>query len=226
MKHLGSTLGLVVAGLGFIAYPALRPWGSESGTSGAATFASTAWPSAHALGMLAFVALAFALRSASTDPTWQWHGQPVHRAESRMWVAVALLLPYYGAEAYGLHAVGQYAAEHGAGVLDVADSFRYAPLPMTTFAMGLLTLVLVGARLAIGMWRTDGPGRTGGVLAGLGLATYLPQFFFGAEVRIGHGVVLGIGLLLMAAAQNRTSLVQQPNRPPAAQESDRSTVGL
>ena len=62
-----------------------------------------------------------------------------------MWLAVALLLPYYGAEAYGLNELGRYATEHGdAGVLDVADAFRYAPFEMTTFALGLFVLVLVG----------------------------------------------------------------------------------
>lgn len=177
MKHLGTTIGLTVSGISFIAYPALRPWGSETGTAGATTFGSMAWPIAHAIGMLGFVALAFALRSAATNLPWRWTGQPVRRAESRMWVAVALLLPYYGAEAYGLHALGEYAADHGdPGVLDVADAFRLAPLPMTTFALGLLVLLLVGGRLAVGMWRTGTLGRTGGLLAGLGLATYLPQF--------------------------------------------------
>ena len=61
-----------------------------------------------------------------------------------MWLAVALLLPYYGAEAYGLNELGRYATEHGdAGVLDVADAFRYAPFEMTTFALGLFA---AGAR--------------------------------------------------------------------------------
>lgn len=201
MKHIGTTIAMSVSGLAFIAYPALRPWGEETGPGGADTFGGTAWPVAHALGMLGFVALAFALRSAATSTPWRWTGQPVHRAETRMWVAVALLLPYYGAEAYGLHALGGYAVEHGdTGVLDVADAFRYAPLPMTTFALGLLALVLVGARVVIGMWRTGGLGRAGGLLTGLGLATYLPQFFLAPELRIAHGVLLGAGLLLMAAA--------------------------
>ncbi|KRF13954.1 hypothetical protein ASG90_14195 [Nocardioides sp. Soil797] len=199
MKHAGTTIALATSGLAFIAYPALRPWGEETGAAGAATFDSTAWPIAHTLGMVGFVALAFALRSAAADLPWQWSGQPVRRAESRMWVAVALLLPYYGAEAYGLHAVGGYAVQQGdPGVIDVADSFRFAPLPMTVFALGLLTLVLVGGRLAHGMWRTGTLGRTGGLLTGLGLATYLPQFFLGAELRIMHGVVLGVGLLIIA----------------------------
>src|SRR5262245_13062090 len=196
--------GLVVSGLAFAAYPALRPYGPESGLAGASDFGSELWLVAHVLGMLGFVSLAFALRAASVATPWTWSGQPVRRVETRMWLAVSLLLPYYGAEAYGLHEIGRYATDHSdAGVLDVADAFRYAPFEMTTFAIGLLVLVLVGGRLAHGMWRTGGLGRTGGLLAGLGLATYLPQFFGTPEIRVVHGVVLGLGLVLMAVATMR-----------------------
>ena len=145
-----TAIALAISGVSFAAYPALRPYGPESGLAGAADFGATAWLVAHVLGMVGFVSLAFALRSASVAPPWPWSGQPIRRAETRMWLAVALLLPYYGAEAYGLNALGRYATEHGdAGVLDVADAFRYAPLEMTTFALGLFLLVLVA-----GGWRT------------------------------------------------------------------------
>jgi hypothetical protein len=208
--------GLVVSGLAFAAYPALRPYGPESGLVGAHDFGSPLWLTAHVLGMLGFVALAFTLRTAAYRTPWAWSGQPVRRVETRMWLAVSLLLPYYGAEAYGLHEIGRYATDHSdAGVLDVAAAFRYAPFEMTTFGLGLLVLVLVGGRIAHGMWRTGRLGRTGGLLAGLGLATYLPQFFGTPEVRIAHGVVLGLGLVLMAFASVRSAPVDAaPNGAP------------
>ncbi|MDT0202120.1 hypothetical protein [Nocardioides sp. AE5] len=195
MHRIATSLWFGVAGLALAAYPVLRPWGDEAD---AETFAAASWPVSHALAMLGFTALALALRHAAAGLP-QWGGRPVREAETRMWLAAALLLPYYGAEAYGLNAIGQYAAEHrDSGVLEIADAFRFAPLPVTTFALGLLLLVLVGARQAIGMWRTGALGRIGGLLAGFGLASYLPQFFGGAELRIVHGIVLGIGLLLVS----------------------------
>jgi hypothetical protein len=204
-----TAVGLVVSGVAFAAYPALRPYGPESGLAGAADFGATSWLVAHVLGMLGFVSLAFALRAASDEAPWRWSGQPIRRAETRMWLAVSLLLPYYGAEAYGLNELGRYATEHGdAGVLDVADAFRYAPFEMTTFALGLFLLVLVGGRLAHGLWRSGRLGRSGGLLAGLGLATYLPQFFGTPEVRIAHGVLLGLGLVLAALATRRTAVAE------------------
>ncbi|GGO76734.1 hypothetical protein [Nocardioides deserti] len=205
-----TAVALAVAGVALATYPALRPYGPESGAAGAADFASTAWLLSHALGMVGFVAIAVALRVASAAPPWPWTGRPVREAESRAWLAVALLLPYYGAEAYGLHAVGRHALDSGdAGVLSVADAFRYAPLEVTTFGLGLLVLVLVGGRLAHGLWHTGRLGRAGGVLAGLGLVTYLPQFFGTPGVRVLHGVVLGAGLVLVALATARAG------RPPA-----------
>ena len=78
--------------------------------------------------MLGFVALAFALRSSTQNTPWHWTGRPIREAERRMWFAMAMLLPYYGAEAYGLHALGDYAlTHHDSRVLEVADAFRYAP---------------------------------------------------------------------------------------------------
>jgi hypothetical protein len=208
-RNTRVALGLAVAGVAFAAYPALRPYGPEQGLEGAADFGANAWLAAHALGMLGFVVLAFTLRAAAAGSPWAWAGRPLREVETRAWLAVALLLPYYGAEAYGLNQVGRYALDHrDAGVLDVADAFRYAPFEITTFSLGLLALVLVGGRLAHGLWRSGTLARTGGLLAGLGLATYLPQFFLPPAGRIVHGLVLGLGLVLVAVATARRTSVE------------------
>lgn len=192
------------AGLAFAAYPALRPWGPESGPEGALHLGSAAWLAAHVLGMVGFVTLALALRSAAARPPWPWSGRPVREAETRAWVAVALLLPYYGAETYGLNAVGRHATSlDQPGLLAIADSFRYEPVAVTTFGLGLLALALVGGRLAHGSWRAGARARAGALVAGVGLATYLPQFFAPPEVRVAHGLVLGLGLLLVASGARR-----------------------
>ena len=205
-NNLTVVIGFMVAGVALAAYPALRPYGPEAGLGGAADFGATAWLLAHALGMLGFVTLAFTLRAAALRPPWAWSGRPVREVETRAWLAFALLLPYYGAEAYGLNEIGRYATDHGEpGVLDVADAFRYAPFEITTFTLGLFALLLVGGRLAHGMWRTGTLGRTGGLLAGLGLMTYLPQFFGTPALRVSHGLVLGLGLVLMAVATARNA---------------------
>ena len=194
-----AVAGLAVAGLAFAGYPLLRPYGPEAGPGFAADLASPLWLTSHVLGMVGFTALALALRALVTSGTpWRWAGRPIREVETRMWLALALLLPYYGAEAYGLSAVGRHALEGDTDVLAVAESFRYAPFEVTTFTVGLLLLVLVGGRLVHGTWAAGGTTRLGGLLAGLALATYLPQFFTTPEVRMGHGIVLGLGLITLA----------------------------
>ena len=67
------------------------------------------------------------------------------------------------------------------------------------------------------MWRTGTLGRTGGLLAGLGLMTYLPQFFGTPALRVSHGLVLGLGLVLMAVAtvrNARTAPVEEAGSTP------------
>lgn len=200
-SRAGAAGGLVVAGLAFAAYPALRPYGPESGMDFAADLASPAWLVAHILGMVGFTALALALRSlVATGTSWRWGGRPLQEAETRMWLSLVLLLPYYGAEAYGLSAVGRHALDGATDVLAVAESFRYAPFEVTTFTAGLVLLMLVGARLAHGTWATRGAPRIGGLLTGVGLATYLPQFFTAPQVRMAHGIILGLGLVVLASS--------------------------
>jgi hypothetical protein len=197
--------GLVVSGIAFAAYPLLRPYGPETGAAFAADLASPLWLAAHVLGMVGFTSLALALRSlVRTGTPWRWGGRPLRTVETSMWLALALLLPYYGSEAYGLNAVGRYAIQGDTDVLSVAGSFRTAPFEATTFAAGLLLLMLVGGRLVRGTWPAGGTTRVGGLLAGVGLATYLPQFFASPEVRMAHGVVLGLGLVALARSVSRS----------------------
>ena len=64
------------------------------------------------------------------------------------------------------------------------------------------------------MWRTGTLGRTGGLLAGLGLMTYLPQFFGTPALRVTHGLVLGLGLVLIAVATARTAPIEAAESTP------------
>lgn len=196
---------LTVSAAGFLTYPLLRPWGSEAWPDGASTFGSSAWAVAHSLGMIAFVALAFGLRAAAHTSPAPWQGRSVRILETLGWLSVALLLPYYGAEAFALNAAGRQAqALADPAILTVADAFRYAPLPITAFGLGLLALAAVGVGLARLLWRAGGLARIGGLLTGIGLATYLPQFYLPAAGRIGHGIVLAAGLALVALATWRS----------------------
>lgn len=201
-SRASAAIGFALSGVAFAAYPILRPYGPEAGAEFAADLASPLWLVAHVCGMVGFAALAFALRALATAGAGRLEEvRPWRRVETRMWLALALLLPYYGAEAYGLSAVGRHARDGHLDVLAVAESFRYAPFEVNTFGVGLLVLALVGGHLVRATWgAADRVTRLGGALAGLGLLTFLPQFFTAPEVRMAHGVVLGLGLVVLARA--------------------------
>ena len=104
---------LLLAGVCFALYPALRPFSDEKSLNGARAFASTRWLVAHSLGIAAFILLAvglFAVYEHIQDTT-------AHRTARAglllSWIGVGLVLPYYGAEVFGLHAAGQQALTTG-----------------------------------------------------------------------------------------------------------------
>lgn len=211
-----AAAGLVLSGLAFAAYPLVRPYGPETGIGFATDLASPLWLVAHVLGMVGFAALAFSLRALVMSGTpWRWGGRPLRMIETRMWLALALLLPYCGAEAYGLNALGRYALDHDVDAGAVAAAFRYAPFELSTFTVGLVLVLLVGVRLVHGTWTAGGATRLGGLLTGVGLATYAPQFFASPEVRMTHGIVLGLGVLVLAWSVAR-QVDQESARPDVA----------
>lgn len=187
---------LGIAGLLFLAFPVLRPWTPETGLAGAEAFASAAWVAAHTAGMLAFVTLTLGLATL------------VLGLRGRRWtvtatvlagVGTALVLPYYGAETFGLQAIGAHALETGdAALVAVADDVRFGIVAVTMFGLGLVLLAAAGVVLALGLRRASGLARWSALVTGLGLATYLPQFFLPAAGRIGHGVLLAAGLVGLA----------------------------
>jgi len=109
------------------------------------------------------------------------------------------VLPYYGAEDFGLHAI---AGPHGprAGLLSLVNAVRFQPLAATMFAAGLLLLATAGILAAIAVWRSHVLPRTSGILFAAGIALFLPQFFGPPAVRITHGILLAAGLIILAAA--------------------------
>lgn len=191
-SSLTPALPWVAAGLAFAAYPALRPWTDETTMAGLRAMASQRWVLAHLLGMAGFVLLSVGIGS------WSLRDGPATRVRRLLpWLAglaVVLLLPYYGGEAFALRAIGRYAVAHDdLGMLAVVDGFRYQPLAMVVFGIGLLSLAAVGIVLVVDTWSAGPRLRVAAVTVGLALALYLPQFYTPAAVRVGHGIVLGLG---------------------------------
>jgi hypothetical protein len=180
-----SAAAFVVAGLMFLLYPVVRPAGDD-----AAAFASSAWVASHLFAMIGFILVPVGL-FALLDTVGAT--RLARSALVTSWLGAGLTLPYYGAEDFGLHVVGQRAlAENDPGLTELADAFRLHPVAATTFALGLLLLAAAGVLTAMTIWRSRLP-RWSGVPLAAGFVLFFPQFYTPMEVRTAHGALMAIG---------------------------------
>lgn len=218
--RLGA-VSLVVAGVLFVLYPAIRPFSDEglsSATSddailrAASAFASPEWVLAHMLGMLGFtliglgmLGLYFALRETRVE-------RLSFGALVVGWLGISLTLPYYGGEAFGLHAIGQEALrQHSAALVSLADVVRGGPQEVM-FGVGLLLLGVSAVMAAIAIWRSGVLPRWSGVPFALAFALYIPQFFGNQPIRVAHGLFVAIGCLWIAVSMWRKSNARAADR--------------
>ncbi|NGY59909.1 hypothetical protein G7043_13345 [Lentzea sp. NEAU-D13] len=167
---------LTTAGLLFLLYPVFRPWEDETTTAGAAAaMGSPAWVASHLFAMIGFILVPIALLE-------------IHRtAAITFWVGAGLTLPYYGAEDFGLHEI---AAQPN--ILELAESVRYNPVAVTTFAVGLVTMGVAAVMVALKLRTLPA------ILFAAGFALFLPQFFTPPAIRIAHGVLMIVGCVWLA----------------------------
>ena len=201
-----GALCLFVAGVLFVLYPAVRPWKDESTVDGAvAAMSSPAWVASHAFAMIGFILVVLGLL-AVVAVLRGTRGEALAKAALvTSWIGAGLVLPYYGAEDFGLHAIASHAAAgEPLAVLSLVDSIRNQPVAMTMFGAGLLTLAASGVLTALAVARSGRLSAIAAWIFAVGYVLFLPQFFGPPAVRIGHGVLLGIGLAWLGLSLVRT----------------------
>ena len=202
--RLGA-IALAVAGVLFALYPTLRPFSDEASLQGAAAFGSTAWLVAHMLAMVAFILTTlglFALYLCLEDTPAE---RLAFRALIVAWIGAGLTLPFYGAEAFGLHAIGQRAlAGQSAVLISLAGDVR-SGAGLGMFLAGLLLLATGAILAAAAIWQSRRLPRGSGVPLALGFALYIPQFFGSQPIRVAHGLLVAAGCLWIAAALWRST---------------------
>lgn len=176
---------LVGTGLFMAVYLLLRPYGDQaSGATRAAAeaFASWRWVAAHVAGMIALASFGrLALRLHHQLPS------PLTRSARTLGLAgVVLVLPYYGAETFALHAIGRRALATDLSVLELAAEIRDGGVALSMFLGGLLALAIAG--VLVGMAWQRAHGWAAWPLAVM-VAAILPQYFLPATGRMAFGVL-------------------------------------
>lgn len=198
-------------------YLLLRPYGDASGNpdESAAAFASPWWLVSHLFGMLAIAQLGrLSLRLddlavASGERSWS-----TRSGRTLALVGMALSLPYYGVEAFGLHVVGRaHLANPGAGAILLAEQIRSQPAALAVFGLGLLALAAAAVLVGIN-WSRLGGGAWAWPLAVV-LALFAPQFALPPAGRVAYGLLIaGLAALWLVGAAVR-------RRRAAAEAADR-----
>jgi hypothetical protein len=193
-----AALSLALSGLSFVLYPEIRPFSDESSLVGAHSFASFSWVLAHSLAMVAFVLLALGLLGLYLHLREMAVERRAIQALVLSWIGVGLTLPYYGAETFGLHAIGQEAVrEKNPAILSLVNSIRLQE-GLVFFVPGLVLLAVGTILFAIVIWRSNSHPTWSGIPLAVGFALYLPQFFEPQSIRVAHGLLIMIACLLIA----------------------------
>jgi hypothetical protein len=198
-----AALSLAVSGILFVLYPAIRPFSDESSLQGALAFASPSWVLAHSQAMLAFVLLALGLLGLYLRLQATTVERSAILALVLSWIGVGLTLPYYGAETFGLHAIGQEALkQHNATLLTLVSSIRFEQ-GIVFILLGLFLLAAGTILFAIAVWRSRSLPRWSGFPLAVGFALYIPQFFTPPFMRVGHGLFIMIACILLAWSMSK-----------------------
>lgn len=180
-------LALAVAGVLFLLYPVVRPYADETTLRGIEVFASNAWVASHLFGAIGFILASLGLLVLD------------RRAAVVTWIGAGLTLPYFGAETFGLHAVGLRAvSEQDPGLLAMVDAIRFNPAATVMFVLGLVLLAVGVGMAAVTIWRSGTQAKWSGVPAAVGFALFIPQFFGSPALRMAHGALIAIGLAWVA----------------------------
>lgn len=122
--RLGA-LALALSGILFLLYPVLRPFSDEVSLQGAAAFASPFWVLAHILAVVGFILLALSLLGLHNALQKTTVERLVSVALVLTWIGVGFTLPYYGAEIFALHAIGQEAVrQQSVALLTLVNAVR------------------------------------------------------------------------------------------------------
>ncbi len=193
-----TAVALAISGILFVIYPSLRPFSDEASLSGAAAFASTEWIISHTMAVFAFVLMTLGLFGLYLSLQDTLAEKLALRGLLFSLLGTGLTLPFYGAETFGLNAIGrEVLSRQNPELMDLANVIRFGP----GFYMILAGLLLVGVGslvIATAIWKSRTVPQWSGFPFAIGLLMFLPQFLGSQPIRIAHGAILAVGCLWIA----------------------------
>lgn len=188
----------VSTGLSMALYLTLRPYGdsgpnAQDAATMASAFADPRWLIAHLSGMSAIASFAWlTITTHDQIPT-----RTSRAARALAVVGAALALPYYGAETFALHELGDAGAE---ATNALAEPIRNNPVALTTFGVGLAALAAGGIAWASAMRHPLG---NASWPLGIAAALLLPQFHLPTAGRVIYGVAYAAAAILVGVTAAR-----------------------
>lgn len=205
-----TALAFAAAGVLWALFPLLRPWTDKvvpAPDDLATAWASDAWVLAHLFGIAGLGLLAPALlglRRLLTDRADGRGATLLTWATALAWIGAAGASLLYGAEMFGIRTFAEASLRRGdASLLDEVTVLREQPMSVLLFGIGLLLVAVAGVLAALAMFRARVQWAWTGIVFAAGLVLVLPQFFTEPAGRIAHGILFGIGGLLVAFAVTR-----------------------
>jgi hypothetical protein len=181
-----------------VLYPALRTFSDETSLQAASAWSSAAWVVSHSMAIAGFVLLVLGLFGVYEALRQTAVERLMLVALVTSWVGVGLTLPFYGAEVFGLHAIGQAALKHGdAALVGLGNDVRGEP-GIYFIVVGLVLLAVGLIEFAVAAWRSGVLVRWIGLPLAVGFVLFLPQFEASQPLRIAHGLLIAVGCGLVS----------------------------
>ncbi|MFB9660944.1 hypothetical protein ACFQS3_15670 [Glycomyces mayteni] len=201
-----GAFAFALAGVLFVVYEAVAPRADQTTLEGAASWASAGWSIAHVSAIVGLILIPLGYGALRGFLEGTKNEKTAFLAATIGYIGSGLTISYYGAEVYGLKAIGERAVADGDATLtEVGDAFRYDATAMTVFAIGLALIAVAGVLAAVAVWRSGVLSKWSGVPFAVLMVTYLPQFFLPQSGRIAWGALVTVSALWLAAELWRAS---------------------
>ncbi|MEV3935234.1 hypothetical protein AB0K52_04515 [Glycomyces sp. NPDC049804] len=195
-----GALAFALAGVLFAIYEAAAPRRDQTTLEGAESWTSTGWTVAHLAAIVGLILIPLGYGALRGHLEGTRNEKTAFTAATIGYIGSALTISYYGAEVYGLKAIGERAVADGDATLtEVGDAFRYDPTAITVFAVGLALIAVAAVLAAVAVWRSGTLRKWSGVPLAALLATMLPQYFLPHAGRIAWGALVMVAALWLAA---------------------------